>query len=269
MTTQTPTLTIALVTGGSGPVLDALFADPVWQRLTNVGPVTVAAMLVERAKQIAMTDLIGVIGPQIDGAYEDYLAVNGLRDPNNYGDWDEGLDDAIANLFEPYSKYLSAQWMGIHLIDTRMHNEGEALRLANLFATEVWAQLTYQRTNNQILSGVGITEPDIMALVESKAGAMIDVPPPPPPMEYNPMSVNAVLNKVIMYMPDMTDLRDNLEQASDSDDALSHGGAERLGLDWPDVLILRDAKSRSRAALDAWVNAIEAGQLLEVDKTYV
>jgi hypothetical protein len=256
-------LSIALVTGGKEVVLDALYADPMWRRMTAKGPVTVAAMLAAKAQELALTDLRGMLGPELEHTYNKYLETNGERDPNDAGEWDEGLDDAIANVFEPYEKYLSASWMGVHLIDTRAHIEGEMDRLVDLFGQEVWTQLTYERTNNQILAGVGIVEADLLALCDAPP------PPPPPPKEYNSMSVNAVLNIIMRSFPDMMQLPDDLDMVSDTDDLLAEGAAGRLGIQWEDVLVLRDARSRSSAALDAWFNAIDAGIALEENKVFV
>lgn len=82
------------------------------------------------------------------------------------------------------------------------------------------------------------------------------------------MKVNSIINQIMLTMPDPTTLDDDLDFASDDDDALALGAANRLGISMEDVDVLREARARSSSVVKAWQNAIEAGEFLDDSKHY-
>ena len=259
--------TLATVSGGREHVLNELSRDLAWLRTRLKSPEGAASALVEIAKRTALNEVSAFILPDIQDFYDKYIATNGERplvnDLPTYGDWEEGLDDGCLALFEPYANLLSSSWLNFISSDCALWQEGEPEKLANSFAAEVWKQLTWGRTNNQILSGVGVVHDDLTAY-----GFMPTEPAPPPQPEYTPMAVNAILNRIMLTMPDPDQLADDLDFASDTDDALALGAAQRLGISMQDVAVLRQARAASNKAPEAWQNAIEAGEMLDEAKHY-
>lgn len=263
-------LTIALACGGRDNVLPRLDNHPVWSRLPVKTTQTAASMLVSIAQQQSVAILDAVVRADLDGDVAEYVKMNGPRP--NVGDehadnWDEGLDDVVSKRLEPFEKVLSANWLGINTIDTRAQNDTDRDRIVKSFAAEAWKEMTYNRTDIQILAGVGILPVDLEMIPGVTVGA--SAPATPEPKEYDPMRVNAILNAIILNFPDEATLEETLDLVSDDDDGLALGAAQTLGITMDDALVLREARKRSGAAVEAWVNAITAGEMLDEDATYV
>lgn len=260
-------LTLALLTGGKDSVLDKLRTDTTWTKTRNKTPEALADVLVALAKTLAVNEADFLIRGDMEAMYAEYVKTNGPRplvDGNT--DWDEGIDDQVSNMLEPHEPYLSADWLANNTIDTRLHMPGEIDRLVKSFAAEVWKQLTWNRTPKQILAGVGIVASDLDEHAGAPAGTTAEEPTR---AEYDPMAVNAVLNHIILTFPtDEDQLREDLDFASGDDEGLAESGATRLGIDASQRAILKEARERSGAALDAWVNAIMEGEMLDEDKVY-
>lgn len=264
-------LTLALVTGGKENILPRLALNPAWQHSSFKTQSVAADILVAEAKAVALQEADTLLRTDLTADVRDYITRNGER-PNTQdegNEWDSGLDDVISARLEPYEKYLSANWLGINTVDTRAHRAPELDRLIKSFANEIWSQLTYNRSANQILSGVGIVSTDLDAIAHTASQPFAPFLQLPPATEHDPMSINRVLNKIILSFPDEASLSDDLDMASDTDDGLAIGAANRLGIDMADVAVLRAAREASGAALDAWENAITAGELLDENKVYV
>lgn len=257
------TLTIALITGGRDWILDQLEGDPLWQRTRLKSVEGAADALVTIAKRTAISEATALVLPDIKHFYQTFLKINGPPPDDQTDDWYEAHDDGVLNLFEQYSKTLSASWLNYVSTDVRLWQDDEDEKLANSFAQEVWKQLTWQRTTNQILAGVGIVSADL-----AKYGTLAEPIAEKTEPEYPPMAVNAILNRIMLNMPDPANLASDLDMASDDDDGLALGAAQRLGVDMEAVQWLRQLRARSPKVVDAWETAINAGVMLDEAKHY-
>jgi hypothetical protein len=212
-----------------------------------------------------MEEAHALILPEIQLFYRDYERDNGPPPDDKGSDWYEGHDDGLLAIFEGFANVLSASWLNFATTDARLWQEGEDTRLANSFAAEVWKQLTWQRSDNQILAGVGIVAADL----EVYGGQMATEQTPTQQVEYTTMEVNAILNRVMLSFPDPATLADNLDLVSDNDDILAQGAAQRLGLLPEDVKVLQDIRSHTPKAVEAWRTAILAGETLDEKTNYV
>lgn len=257
------TLTLALLSGGREHVLNALADNVAWQRTRIKSPEGAASLLVEIAKQTVLNEASAMILPQIQHWYN-ALCESTAGSMTEDDQWVEAHDDGVLALLEPYADTLSASWLAFTSTDIQLWKDGEDEKLAKSFAHEVWKQLSWKRTDRQILAGVGIVHDDL-----AQFGHMPELPPEPIQPEFSQMRVNSILNRIMLTMPDPATLSDDLDFVSDDDDGLAMGAAQRLGIDMDDVLVLRQARNASGSAIDAWHNAIEGGELLDEAKTYV
>jgi hypothetical protein len=258
-------LSLALLTGGRDHVLSQLAADKTWQRTRLKSAQGAASILVNITKRVCMEEAYALIMPEIHFWYVDYVKKNGPPPADRGSDWYEGHDDGLLELFEPFASVLSASWLGFATTDARMWQDDEDVRLANSFAAEIWKQLSWKRTDNQILAGVGIVASDL----EVYGGQMATEETPEQQVEYTTMEVNAILNRIMLSFPDPKELADNLDLVSDNDDILAGGAAQRLGLLPEDVKVLQDIRAHSPKAVQAWETAILAGETLDPGRDYV
>jgi hypothetical protein len=270
------TLSLALLTGGRNHILPLLLEDDTWKRVRLKSAQGAASLLVQIAKRVLLDEATALILPDIQYWYQDFVKTNGERNPQSLDqamsiDWDEAHDDGLLELFEPFTNVLSASWLAFVSTDARIWLPGEDEKLARSFAKEVWKQLTWQRSENQILAGVGIVAEDLM-----KYGGEITLDDhmdayqygTVPEQEYNPMAVAGVLNRIMLSFPDPKNLADDLDMVSDDDDGLAVGAAQRLGITLDDAKILRQARSQTANALAWWQSAIETGESLDEGKDY-
>jgi hypothetical protein len=262
-------LSLALITGGRTHILPKLANDPTWQRTRLKSAEGAASILVQIAKSVAIEEARALIIPEIEVWYKELVAKNGPRPSGaQWSEWDEAHDDGLMALFEPFSKVLSASWLNFTSTDARIWQAGETERLANSFAQEIWKQLTWQRSDNQILAGIGIVADDLADF------GQIEISEPEPEPKADPMAVNAVLNKIMLSFPDPKTLQDDLDLASDQDQTLALGAAQRLGINPTETAALRLARggmngTGSNSVIQAWAKVIEAGEMLDTEKVFV
>jgi len=259
-------LSLALLSGGRGHILSLLADDPTWKRTRLKSADSAASMLAQLAKRVVQDEARAMFLPEIQIWYSEYVKTNGDRSDINdalgtTNDWDEGHDDGILALFEPYAEVLSGSWMHQYSTDAQLWKPGEDERLAIKFAEEVWKQLTWDhvtrlpKTDRQILAGVGIVADDL-----AKYGELSPEVTTPPEPEFKTTMMNAVLNKIMLYNP--PDLADELDMASSDDDGLAVGACQRLGITVQEGLTLRQARLRG-ATIEDWVTVIEKGEFLD------
>jgi hypothetical protein len=241
-----------------------LASDPTWQRTRLKSADGAVDVLVQLAKQTLINEAKTFITPDIQNWYNAFVKANGER-PNITGyvdGWDDAFDDELLELFEPFVDTLSGSWLNEVTTDARLWLPGEVERLANKFAQETWKQLTWQRSNKQILSGVGIVASDL-----AQFGELAKEPETPPQPEFKPHMINAIINRIMLSMPDPATLADNLDMASDDDDGLAFGAAQRLGIDQSAIVVMRQAREAG-AKIEDWCKAIEDGALLDESTVY-
>jgi len=240
-------------------ILIAVGTDPRFTQAKFKSPALVSQLAIQIARERLIDTLRGEMLEKLATRMDEFIVMNGERtedESNDRDEWDSAADDLVASLLEPYSDVLSASWLGVRTVDTRMHVPGEIQTLAMQFAQEVWTQLTYRRTDNQILAGLGILEADINAMLASYVAVV-------PKEEVKMTQINAVLNKIMLAMPDDKTLEEDLDLASDTDDGLAVGAGQRLGITMPECLVLR--KERNANSINEWAFAILTGEMLPVD----
>lgn len=197
--------------------------------------------------------------------YDKFEQRNGARpaaDGLPQQEWDSALDDEVASVVEPYAGIVSAGWLGQHTVDTLLHQPGEIQKFANDFSREVWGQLSYHKTPAQLMAALGFTAADVDAYVSTQV-------PATPINEGTDMSetisLAEVLNSIMLnyqmgLLGDQAALLDNLDQASDTDDTLMEGAAERLYIDHSSALLLRVARANGSTP-ETWASMIVTGDI--------
>lgn len=170
-------------------------------------------------------------------------------------EYESGLDDAVEKTLEPYEEHLSANWLGLHTIDTRLWEDGALQAKAESAAKEIWKQLTFDRTPAQTLAGVGIVTQTMTDIIQSiRTGDTT--------MNAPATDVSAVLAKIKQHVGndfDMLAVYENFEAViEEDDDILLAGAAERLGIDGGEALILQMDAINHEDAPDVYCEALQA-----------
>jgi hypothetical protein len=254
-------LSLGLLSGGRGHILSLLADDPMWKRTRLKSADGAVSLLMGFTKRVVQDEARAMILPEIQVWYNEFVRINGERKPQSLSqamavDWDEAHDDGIMALLEPYADTLSASWLNQYSTDAQLWKPGEDERLAIKFSEEIWKQLTWQKSDRQILAGVGIVASDL-----AEFGKLADEPIIPPQPEYKSTMMNAIINKIMLYNP--PDLADELDMASGDDDGLAVGACQRLGISVSEGLVLRQAREQHGATIKDWVTVIEAGNMLD------
>lgn len=259
-------LTLAGLSGGKAAVLANLANDPAFKTeayKSQGGTMERAATI---AQSIVRGNLYNQIYPKLEKRLAEFVARNGPRPPFPQeqlavSEWDSAIDDDMADVLEPYADILSADWLGRNTVDTRVHAEGELPRLASSFAKEAWRQLTYEKnTTAKILSAVGIVGEDIDALLRApkvqEATQVAELEPD--------MSMNAVLNKIMLFAGNSPNVRTDLALAlhEGTDPYIKAQSMERLGLDDVDVETLAVAELAGYTH-EAMSDMLATGELLD------
>lgn len=253
--------------GGPAVVLEALLSDPAITKTTSVSIVAAMAVARKITERKATVFFMEQVETQIKDAYDLYVMLNGeyadCADRAARDNWEAGIDDVIEAVFEPYEKWVSADWFGRSVIDTRLHkpmkDDGRppephvaATELALSFAKDAWRVLTHyhddeddkvkEKSTGQILSSVGVVRSDIEELLTERP-----VPTTTEAKEYAMRTMNEVMNKLhaaltqsgALDLPTRTELIPLFENACDDDDGLALSGITPLGGDMDDVEVLR------------------------------
>lgn len=257
-------LSLGLLSGGRGHILSLLADDPMWKRTRLKSVDGAVSLLLGFTKRVVQDEARAMILPEIQVWYKDYVRLNGHVPKGpvvdelhvDYDNWVEGHDDGLLALLEPYADTLSASWLNQYSTDAQLWKDGEDERLAIKFSEEIWKQLTWHKSNRQILAGVGIVASDL-----AEFGKLADEPITPPQPEYKSTMMNAIINKIMLYNP--PDLADELDMASGDDDGLAVGACQRMGITVSEGLVLRQAREQHGATVKDWVTVIEAGNMLD------
>lgn len=251
-------ITIDKIVGGSGPILNILIKDPSFLETTSATiAMNIAKNIAERRfkKKLEETMLA-----ELQAVYDTYVADNGeLENSERKGDWEEGMDDAVAALFEPYQTVLTNDFLVDATVDTRLHEENMIANLAVRFASTVWQVLTYyegKSTTAKILSAIGIVKSDIEELMGDRLVAEDESTQPTTPEKETvmPGSLNETLKKLYLVCGsdfNVGEYMDAFDLATDNDDILAQGAIARLGGDEGDVATLREFRRKHGASAPA------------------
>jgi hypothetical protein len=257
------------------------------KRKPTLDAVTMACVRVVEKRSVA--GAAALVRDDLQEAYDMYTITFGDRPevgPDESAEardaWDEKLDELVEGQFQPYADILSNDWMAVHTIDTRLHEEGAVDKLAEAFGKEVYKQLCWQagegptagklKSPMQILSSAGIMQSAIIGRfgdrivqeqqdVADKVQDVLDGNAEP----YGTVAqLDDVLNKIFHHVgidaiSDEDTLMAELELVCDSDDILAQGAGSRLGLTADEVVPLQmlslDQGSEAPATVYAMLSA--------------
>lgn len=182
-------------------------------------------------------------------AYETYELIAGERpeDADEAEAWDDGMDEAVEEVIEPYKEHLSASWLGEYMIGTSVHDEKGMKTFCDALAKEYYREITkmgyeekQRKTPVQIMASAGILKADVEAALnkllnptEEEKQAMNEKQSTE--LEAVAVKIADHIGKDFQTMP----VYDDIDLASDDDDGLAFGAAARLGLDEDDVRVLQ------------------------------
>jgi len=216
-----------------------------------------------------MASVYDAILPEIQECVDAYVLINGERP--EFGleadEYDSGLDDAVATVFETYGGRepgsLSASWLGDATVDTRLHLPGEPEKLAQSFAREILKQGEWTADNGvgrsmkllEKLAAFGFEEDETTAAVAAAPAVSQQ-----PPTENVQVSLNSVVNKIIIGQSFMCDSDDAdfsalVENLFDDDATIASSAASMLNIDMTDLEAIQ---------LSAMTGETDAATLLEV-----
>lgn len=256
-------LSLALLTGGRQHILPMLAEDSAWRRTRLKSADGAVSILVALAKRVCIDEARALILPDVQHWYKAFVKDNGPAPADIKDNWYDAFDDQLLELFEPFTDKLSSSWLFTQTTDAKLWIEGEDERLANKFGEEIWKQLTWSRSDRQILSAVGIVADDLIEFGELGAE-----PVSPPQPEYRPTMINAIINKIMLNFPDPNQLAEDLDFVSDKDPGLAVGAAQRLGITMDEAKVMQQARAHG-AKPEAWAKAVQAEQMLEDGKVYI
>lgn len=186
--------------------------------------------------------------PRLEEVLETHEMMHGKRDDCDTDEAVEEWDNAIDNAFEEslalYIQYLSADWLGNNTIACGLHEKDAPSKLGGSIGREVYKQMTYGKTPNQILSNAGIVGDDIQNMLDEHIAASTNQTPEEKAAmaEQQSNDVNDVIAKIAAHVGkeyDIMAVYGDLDMASDDDEILAAGAAARLGIVEADTFVLQ------------------------------
>jgi len=182
--------------------------------------------------------------PIFQDAFDMYEIDNGeydTLDAEAKDNWSEGMDSQVEQLIEPLTQYLSANWLGINTIDTRLWEPGAVDKLAQSLGKEIFKNLAYGKEPGQVLSNAGIVRDDIDAVYaehmkpksqEDKAAMASEV-------QTKLSDVIASIYAQVGAGYDVMQVQEDLEGICDDDEILAGSAGQRLGLSQEDLNVVQ------------------------------
>lgn len=245
------------VTGGKSAILSALQVHPHWTATRFKTTKLASDLALQIAKDRSTTYFHAVVMTPLQEAFTRYVTVNGERPPQEElaSDWASGLDDELYAVFEPHAHLVSSTWL-VTISDVTPSTIEEVEKMAASFAAEVWREQTWQKTDNQKLSAVGIVLDDLQAIMLSHAQT-----------QENPdMNVNAILNKIILNFIPEEELEGHLDNASETERPLRETGALALGITNEEADYLAVIRAQGGSVIEGWCAVINRGVLQPVEE---
>ena len=182
--------------------------------------------------------------PGLEDVVEGYTLINGDWSPHMAetqgltvkDNFESGLDDEVEKFVEPYEPYLSANWLGLHTVESGVWLEGGVAQFCTNVAKEVYKTLCADRTPAQQLASAGVVRADIetalAALGKETKPVTTDTP-----------EADEVLRKIKAHVGDdfdMLTVYDDIDVIlNEDDDILAQSAGQRIGLNEADMEALR------------------------------
>ena len=209
------------------------------QRKPNVEQT--AKVLSSVVKALSIKKLNDIIYPLFEDVIYKYVETNGEYDSavnlQRRDDYESGMDDALEASLEPLMPFLSADWLGKSMIDTRVWMAAEADKLAQSAAKEVYKQISYGKSPAKVLSSAGFTNAHIEVALEQhlndtqETETMADMK--------TLLGVAAAIALTIGANYDIMHVSEQIDLAQNADAAIANAAGARLGLDPEGVYTLQ------------------------------
>jgi len=232
--------------GDKGELLDAAMRHPALAPKRKPTFETALKCVVSEVERVCMTTVAKQYEEKLGDVYLGYTLMNGERDEADVsalGDWDSGLDDEVEKLLGEVVEFLSQDWLAQKTIDTRLHEEGEIVKLATSVGKEIFKQLTFGKEPGQFLANAGILKSDVEAFFETH------MQPKTPEQEKATMAeqeqtvagIAATIAATIGADFNQMEVYEDIEMLFDEDAILSGAAAARLGVTEGGIEILQMA----------------------------
>lgn len=211
-----------------------------------------AKVVATDVEHVAVEAFAKMFEPQLQDLYDGFTLENGEHDDVDISamdDYESALDDLVETFCEPWHEKLSADWLGRETIDTRMWEDGAAVRLARSMGKEILKMLMHGKEPGQLLANAGIVNGDLELYLSQHlaANAAKDVTTP---QENTDVAEPTDLNGVIAIMKNhlgadfaIMDVYADLELIFvEDDDILANAAAQRFGLTTDDLRVLQGAE---------------------------
>lgn len=228
--------------GDKGELIEKAMKHPAMSPKRNPSLEQAMKAVMSEVEKTAQSSMANMVLPLFTDMYDMYTLTNGeYEDASAGGDiapdeYSEGLDNALENLLEPFTQYLSADWMARNTIDTRLWEENAIDKLAASLGREVFKQISYGKTPAQVLSSAGIMSSDVEIILEQhltsnpkKEKAMAEA------TAASAEDIAAKIKAHIGVEYDRMEVYGDLELLVDDDEILAGGAGKRLGLNESDV----------------------------------
>ena len=235
----------------SEEIMDAAFSQPSLRykpastKRPTIETLTKAVML--EIESAVVRAIAGQVKEKLAEEYENYELLEGEYElAEDKEAWEDGVDQMIEEVIQPWVPVLSQNWLGQHTIAAGLHLEGGVDRFCDSLGREYWKQITHdndsfkQAPAVKIMSSAGIVQATLAERLEKHNNLT--------PKEKETMSDNqnaeldAALQKIADYIGkdyNANSVLEDLDLASDEDELLAQGAAPRLGLDADDVIPLQ------------------------------
>lgn len=223
----------------------------------------------------ALVNVQHTIEPILSGMYQRYVLINGEYEDvtaEESEDYTTGLDDELEKALEPFTQWLSANWLGIYTIGyARFWESDDAIpKFARVVAKEVFKQLSYDKTPSQILSNAGIVQSDVEIYLTQHLGGTLSSEAKQEQATVAETNIENIIVKMRSHLGDAYDpqaVRGDIELACDDDDILAGGAATRLGLDGEDVPFLQTLAVTQADHIEYVMNAFKTMDLGGIEAT--
>lgn len=228
-------------------VLDEAFKHPhlkVTPRTKKFPDIEKAMEVVNKTLQLTTARTVAAqIKPIIEEKYQSHTFMDGEHeDADSKDEWESAVDDMVEEAIEEYVPFLSADWLGNHTIDCRLHEEDGIDKFCTSLGKEVFKQITYGKPPADVLSEAGIAKTEVeMWLgehIENNSKKRTEDMSDDGPDD----DVAAILNKVKAHVGDdynIMEIYEELELVIDDDEILANGAGARIGLEPEEVQVLQ------------------------------
>lgn len=162
-----------------------------------------------------------------------YELMNGEHgDAEDAEDYASGLDDELEKTVEPYVEFLSQNWLGTHMIDSRLWEENAPTRIAQSMGKEIFKNLSFKKTPAKTLANAGILSSDVELYFDQHMNTQPNETEKPKVSE-NEITIEQVANTIKAHVGndfDVMQVYEDIGLLVEDDEVLQGSAAGRLGI---------------------------------------